>query len=157
MTSLLRLLTYEKNLRTFSSLKVNVYTMRFSDFTVTKKHYFQKLCTKMIINLIMNLNNSPMLGGLPQLIGDSGGLPQCNAARADPFHTTCLQPVKHTQFHEYKDTTQRQKVRKRMSKSYQKFFILLFVRSKDCLPAPSKVCTPGTLCGISCSRRGPSR
>lgn len=39
-----------------------------------------------------------MLGGLSELTGDSGGLPQCNAARADPFHTTCLQPIKQTFF-----------------------------------------------------------
>ena len=44
-----------------------------------------------------------------------------------------------------------------MYKHYWKFSILLFVRSKDCLPAPNNVCTPGTLCGISCSRRGPNR
>lgn len=33
------------------------------------------------------------------MTGGSGGLPECRAARAEPFHTTCLQPV-NTQTHD---------------------------------------------------------
>lgn len=96
------------------------------------------------------------------MMGGSGGRPQCRAASADPFHTTCLQPG---------DKTER---RMTCTSSYSlgrcalnmqihtrpcrcnagDFDSLLAVRRRFCLPAPSRLVSPGALAGTSFSRSG---
>lgn len=87
------------------------------------------------------------------MMGGSGGRPQCRAASAEPFHTTCLQPggrwnTRDTWERRVKTTTCMRSCNTGDPDS------LLAVRRRCCLPAPSRLVSPGALAGTSFSRSG---
>ena len=55
----------KKKKDSFFLFEYNLHNMKFSYFIVTKKVLFSKALYQKTNNLVMNLNNSPMLGGLP--------------------------------------------------------------------------------------------
>lgn len=90
------------------------------------------------------------------MMGGSGGRPQCRAASAEPFHTTCLQPGGrwNTETHERDESNARQSATCVCSCNTGDPDSLLAVRRRCCLPAPSRLVSPGALAGTSFSRSG---
>lgn len=90
------------------------------------------------------------------MMGGSGGRPQCRAASAEPFHTTCLQPGGRwkIKIHDKDDSPAGKSSTHPCRSNTQDRDLLLAVRRRCCLPAPSRLVSPGALAGTSFSKSG---